>query len=217
MSKLQNTFKPVTDADLQQDKEIFKKIKFGNTKPSPEDARDFVASVSLKKVKLPKEFLTPKTEIVDQGYVGECVACSCATALAQGEELFTKAHNIYSRGYIYGNRKPTDAQGEGMIVRQALKQLHNCGDVFYQDFPYDKYYSIVKKLIEERKEELAAKALPNAILDFYRCYTIDQIKTTIMERGGVLICVPVYSDFARDLHKTTANDLEGYHAMIIVG
>lgn len=211
-----DTFYKPTQEELQKDLEIFNKIKFGKTAPSPEDNRDFIACLTAAE-EFPEEFLAPQTEIFDQGAVGSCVAHSCATAMAQGEENILQKHNEYSRGYIYGNRRPTDAQGEGMIIREALKQLNKCGDVLYQDFPYNKTYKTVKKLIEENQKALAEKALPHAIIDYFRCYNETQIKRTIMQNGGVIICVPVYSDFGRDLHKPKTDQFDGYHAMIIVG
>ena len=211
-------FKAATTEDLLQDQKIFEKISFGNTQPSPEDDRDFVACTPVEvRVEFPEEYLAPKTEILDQQVISSCVAHACATALAQGEENINKSHNIYSRGYIYGNRKSTDAQGEGMIIRQALKQLHNCGDVLYEDFPYNKSYLNVKELISLNKAELARKASKHKIKDFYRCYTDNQIKNTIMTAGGVIICAPVYENFNRDLHTPEIKKVKGYHAMVIVG
>lgn len=200
----------------EQDNEIFKQINFGETQPSPIDERDFIACTGAPRT-FPKEYLADKTGVLNQGSIGSCVAHSCATAMAQGEENQVHAHNDYSRGYIYGNRQPLDSQGEGMIMRQALKNLNHFGDVLYEDFPYNKKYPEVKALIEKDKEALAKKALPHAIVDYFRCYSEAQIKQTIIENGGVLICVPVYSDFSRDLVKPVSGQLEGYHAMVIIG
>ena len=200
------------------DKQVFDKIVFDGVMPSPEDPRDFTPAMVVAEVReFPEEYEAPATEILNQGSVGSCVAHSCATALAEGEEVNYKAHKEYSRGYIYGNRTDTDLQGEGMYMRQALKQLNKCGAVYYTDFPYNKKYPEVKKLIEKEKEALAKKAAPHKIINYYRCYTEEDIKAAVMDRGGCLICVPVYSDFARNLTKTKTNKLSGYHAMIIVG
>lgn len=220
MRKISDYNKEVSPEQLQHDQEIFNQIKFGCTKPSPDDDRDFLACTlaTVSSRNFPKSYIAPQTEILDQGVYSSCVAHACATAMAQGEELAWKDHNIYSRGYIYGNRKSTDMQSEGMIIRQALKQLHNCGDVFYEDFPYNRSYYLIKKLIEAEKEELAEKALPNAIVDFYRCYSKEQIKSAILDTGSVIICVPVYSNFGRDLHKPEEKAKpQGYHAMVIIG
>lgn len=211
-------FKVASTEDLLKDQEIFEHVSFGITQPSPEDERDFIACTPAElKVDFPDEYLAPETEVFDQGVIASCCAHACATALAQGEEVATQKHNIYSRGYIYGNRKSSDAQGEGMIIRQALKQLHNCGDVLEEDFPYNKSYISVKSLIEANKSTLAKKAAQHKIKDFYRCYTEGQIKSTIMGAGGVIICIPVYKDFCRDLHAPGAKAPLGYHAMIIIG
>jgi len=211
-------FKVPKQQDLDLDQLIFDRITFGNTQPSPKDDRDYIAQAKdWSKIKFPKEYRAPKTEVLNQENYGSCVAHSCATALAQGEQLISNTHNNYSRGYIYGNRKSTDLQTEGMIVRQALKQLHNCGDVLYDDFPYNKTYPMVKALIDIDREYLANKAKQYTIFDFYRCCDENQLKDAIISSGAVIIVVPVYSDFARDLHKTQSWELRGYHAMALVG
>lgn len=217
MSKLK--FKKPSEEDLANDKEIFKDFKFNGNAPSPDDDRDFLACTALNDQKFPKEYQSTKTEILNQSIYSSCVAHACASALAQGDEINFKTHNDYSRGYIYGNRAESDTQEEGMVIRQALKQLNKCGDVLYNDFPYNKRYPRVKKLIEDNKEELAEKAKPYAILEYFRCYTEEDIKSTIMKYGCVIFCTAVYSTFGRDLHKPDENNkkFKGYHAMIITG
>jgi len=200
------------------DKQIFDQIVFDGVMPSPEDTRDFTPAMVAAEVReFPEEYEAPETEILNQGSVGSCVAHSCSTALSKGEEVNYEKHKEYSRGYIYGNRADTDFKGEGMYMRQALKQLNKCGDVYYTDFPYNKKYPEVQKLIEAEKDALAEKAAPHKIINYYRCYTEEDIKAAVMDRGGCLICVPVYTDFARNLTKTKTKELRGYHAMIIVG
>lgn len=200
------------------DKQIFDQVVFDGAMPSPEDDRDFTPAMVTAEVReFPEEYEAPATEILNQGSIGSCVAHSCATALAEGEEVNYEKHKEYSRGYIYGNRAATDSQGEGMYMRQALKNLNKSGAVYYPDFPYNKTYPEVKALIEKDAEELAKKAEPHKIINYYRCYTEEDIKAAVMDRGGCLICVPVYTDFARNLSKTKTNKLRGYHAMIIVG
>lgn len=202
----------------ESDRQIFDEMVFTGVMPSPEDTRDFTpAMVTAETKEFPEEYESPETEIFNQGSIGSCVAHSCSTALSKGEELKYKKHKEYSRGYIYGNRAALDFQGEGMYMRQALKQLNKCGDVYYEDFPYNKNYQEVKKLIAKEKNVLAQKAAPHAIVNYYRCYSEMDIKDAIFNRGGCLICVPVYTDFARNLARTKTNVLRGYHAMIIVG
>lgn len=226
-------FKKATNRQLKKDNKIFKKYKFDEVKESPIDVRDYtleqafskkVACFNLEntdtvelKEEFPDEYESEKLPILNQGNVGSCVAHALASALTAGEKANDFKDHDYSRGYIYGNRSSKDYKGDGMYIRQALKQLNKCGDVLYVDFPYNKKYSEIIKLIEIRKDELAKKALPNAIESYYRCYTENEIKKSIMVNGCAIVSVTVYSDFARDLHKTKTHINNGCHCMIIVG
>lgn len=219
MSKI--NFKKPSAEDLTNDKDIFNGVTFAGVQPSPDDDRDFLACTAKQTKKFPNSYISNRTEILDQSIYSSCVAHACASALAQGDETIFNKHNDYSRGYIYGNRLDTDNQEEGMVIRQALKQLNHCGDVLYEDFPYNKRYPRVKHLIEKDKENLAAKALPYAIKEYFRCRGEDEIKDTIMKYGSVIICVPVYNNFGRDLSMPDTKDkktkLKGFHAMIVIG
>ncbi len=213
--------KKLTKKELEKDNEIFKKINFNGVTPSPKDSRDYKlrtkSLLAATKIAIPEEYKSPSTPILDQGLIGSCVAHSCASALMVGEKIERNTHNDFSRGYIYANRAPSDYPFEGMFLRQALKQLNKCGDVLYEDFPYNDIYEKVKILKEEREEELAEKALPFAIKNYFRCYSEEDIKYTIMTRGSVMITIPVFSDFSRNLKKTKTNELEGYHALLLIG
>lgn len=211
-------YKKATPAELQNDLELAKKMKFKGVKPSEPDERDFIASDVPVQITFPKEYISAVTDVFNQGSIGSCVAHSCATALAQSEEVQAKYHNIFSRGYIYGNRRDTDYQGEGMYIREALKNLNHCGDVLYNDFPYNFVYPRVKNLIKKDSTALSEKAAEHKVLEYSRCYTDSQIKNAIMTKGCVVICVPVYDNFGRDLHKPEeGKKASGYHAMVIVG
>lgn len=200
----------------KRDKQIFEQQKFTSLL-SPKDDRDFnLEKVSKLIVEFPEEYESKQTEILNQGQVGSCVAHSCASTMMTCEEHSVEKHNNYSRGYIYANRRDTDYQGEGMYPRQALKQLNKCGDVLYDDFPYNIEYPEIKQKLKGIEDELAEKASEHKIVNYYRCYTNDDIKSTIINRGACIICVPVYENFGRDLEKPEGK-LRGYHAMTIIG
>lgn len=200
----------------KRDRKIFEQQKF-TTLLSPEDSRDFtLEKISKAAVQLPDKYESKGTEILNQQAVNSCVAHSCASTMMTCEEKEFSAHNNYSRGYIYANRREADYQGEGMYPRQALKQLNKCGDVLYDEFPYNEEYPQIKYRLKDIEEELAEKASQHKIVNYYRCYTPNDIKTTVMEKGACIICVPVYDNFSRDLEKV-GKYLEGYHAMTVVG
>lgn len=203
-------------------KKLIKKyLKTGGCLPSPEDSRDYTIkdAVACMVAHFPEEFCLNGMSVLNQGAVGSCVAHACATAMGYGElqSGFKNAHN-FSRGYIYGNRRPTDHQEEGMIVRQALKQLNHCGDCEYKDFPYNEPYPKVKAKIENNKTELAEKAAPFKILNYFRCYSETEVKAALMNQGAVIITIPVYESFAKNCPLPKEGEKkEGYHAMCVIG
>lgn len=200
----------------KHDKKILEQQIF-KTLLSPEDKRDYnIEKVSKTIIVLPDKYESKQTEILNQGSVGSCVAHSCASTIMTCEEHSYEKHNNYSRGYIYANRLDTDYQKSGMYPRQALKQLNKCGDVLYEDFPYNIEYPEIKEKLKGIEEELAKKANQYKIINYYRCYTEEDIKATILNKGACIICVPVYETFNRDL-KEIGKTLKGYHAMTVIG
>ena len=204
----------------KKDQKLFTKYFVDGCMPSPPDSRDYtVETVALASAPLPKTYICDKMKVLNQGSVGSCVAHACATAMGYGELRSGKstAHD-FSRGFIYGNRKDTDHQGEGMYVRQALKQLNHCGDCLYSDFPYNEPYQQVKQRIESDKSNLYAKAEPFKILNYFRCYTDDEVKRALLNQGAVVISVPVYSSFSAECPIPSKDDkYEGGHAMCVIG
>jgi len=214
MSKIK--FKKATEADLNNDAKITRERMFSGVIPSPEDDRDFTVAAAAQS--FPQEYESPATEILDQGPYGMCVAHAIVSAMMRFEKLMCGQYSDYSRGYIYANRRDTDYQGEGMIMRQGLKQTNHCGTPWYPDFPYRGTYPDLKKRISEEEKLLARLAEDHKIRDYFRCYSESDIKETVMTHGSVVITVPVYDNFGRDLHEPEAGAVEtGSHAMIIIG
>lgn len=206
---------------IKKDEKLLEKfMKNGGCLPSPEDKRDYtVETVSLAVAPLPEEYIVYGMKILNQGAVGSCVAHACATSMGYGElQTGVRSAHDFSRGYIYGNRSITDYQGEGMCTRQALKQLHHCGDCELKDFPYNEIYPSVKARIEKNKKKLAEKASNFKILNYFRCYSDDETKRTIIANGSAIIAVPIYSSFGSDCPMPSDTDMyKGSHAMCIVG
>lgn len=205
----------------KNDEKLLEKfMKIDGCLPSPEDERDYtVERVSLAEVPLPEEYIVSGMKILNQGAIGSCVAHACATSMGYGElQIGAELAHDFSRGYIYGNRSITDYQGEGMCTRQALKQLHHCGDCELEDFPYNETYPSVKARIEKNEEELSKKASNFKILNYFRCYSDDEAKRTIMANGSAIIAIPIYSSFGGDCPVPSDTDkYKGNHAMCVVG
>ena len=129
----------------------------------------------------------------------------------------TSAHD-FSRGFNYGNRKPTDYHEEGMYVREALKQRSHCGDCEYTDFPYNETYPQVKARIEKDKDNLMAKASPFKIINNFRSYSDNEVKKALLNQGAVVISIPIYDTFAAECPLPTKEAVyKGGHAMCVVG
>lgn len=204
---------------ISKDKKIFEKQFIDGCMPSPLDVRDYTpTTVCLTEQPIPSTYLTSGMKVLNQGSIGSCVAHACATAMGYGELKSKQPAHDYSRGFIYGNRRATDYQGEGMYVRQALKQLNHCGDCEYTDFPYNETYPRVKARIDADKDSLLAKAAPYKIINYFRCYEDKDVKLALLNQGAVVIAIPVYNTFAAECPLPSPQDTKrGHHAMCVVG
>lgn len=192
--------------------------------PSVEDSRDWgidTVAKSINVVELPETYRTEgEVAVLNQGMYSTCVAHAIAAAMGYGEfKLGYDTYTDFSRGFIYGNRSNSDYQGEGMMIREALKHLNHEGDCVYGDFPYNNTYPYCRKKVLENESELKVKAEPHTVLNYFRCYGEIEVKTAIMLQGAVIISVPVYwygLDTEVELPKDE-DEIEGYHAMCCVG
>ena len=97
--------------------------------PSPPDSRDYPLSkvANYKVAPIINRNVAHIPAPVNQGQYGVCVAASLAGIL---EAVEHKQRGIYiqtSIKYLYGNRKDSDFQGEGMIPREALQAATRFG------------------------------------------------------------------------------------------
>ena len=191
---------------------------------SPEDSRDWgidTVAKSINAAELPTSYLTEgKVDVLNQGVYSTCVAHAIAAAMGYGEfKLGYDTYTNFSRGFIYANRRATDYQGEGMRIREALKQLNHDGDCVYADFTYNNTYPYCRKKLLEKEGELKVKAKPHTVLNYFRCYGELEVKAAIMLQGAVIISIPVYEyGLAAEVKLPTDSDqIDGYHAMCCVG
>ena len=124
---------------------------------SPKDLRDYDYSMitgSSEKIEIPEKFeLDYDIPIQNQGDVRSCVA----HALMEMKSYID--NNMYSIGFIYGNRNDNDFQGSGLIAREALKHLVKEGDCYKESFDYNvEYPEIRNKKYEIGRDKLYGKA-----------------------------------------------------------
>ena len=201
------------------DKTLNKYIEKNTCVPSPLDARDYsIDCLGGVESQIPKTFRLRGMKVLNQGFIGSCVAHACATAMGYGEMVNNLPPHNFSRGFIYGHREDESCAGEGMHTRHALKQLLHYGDCEYCDFPYNEKYPDVKAKIDNNKEFLQKKAEPFKIKKYFRCYSNEEIKLALMNVGAVVICVPLYDNFASECPLPPPNvEPKSHHAMCVVG
>ena len=175
---------------------------------------------ALEEEQLPEEYRTEgNVPVLNQGCNSDCVAHAIAVATAYGQYKVQKDFNDFSRGYIYGNRRALDWQGEGMYVRQALKNFNHDGDCLNTKFPYRGNYPTMKAKIAEKPEEYAEAASKSKLVAYCRLYSEREIKKAIMLQGAVVVGITTFKNCMGSVIKvpTEEDQKSGGHAMCCVG
>ena len=208
--------------------EMYKNLK--GAIPSPQDDRDFLVSqsanpIAYATVNTLTAYRTPiKLEIVNQGDIGCCVACSLAYCRYIQEYGQSNNRLSFSIPFIYGNRLATDYQDEGMYPRQALSQLKKCG------VPHSRYlsgfcdYPTAKALVDNNRSTLSTYAEPFKISTYYRCNNAGDIKYAVYNYGAVSVMYPCFDElYYPDINgyvkmpKNPRASVSVHHQMTIVG
>ena len=189
---------------------------------SPTDLRDYDYSMitgSSEEIEIPEKFeLDYDIPVQNQGNVGSCVA----HALMEMKSYID--NDMYSIGFIYGNRNDNDFQGSGLIAREALKHLVKEGDCFKESFDYNiEYPEIRNKMSEIGIDKLYAEASQFKSLAYIRL-SADEIKEYLVKyKKPIMIVVRVYKNFytAKSnkgiIPSEPVGVYKGNHAMVIVG
>ena len=203
----------------------------GCEKPSF-DSRDYQFSdlvVGVNRTKsstFPEEYLPIITgPLYDQGDTQMC--CACALSAARFVFELNDSGNIryFSPGYIYGNRCKSSViegtyEGEGMYLKDAMKQLINKGICYADSLDVFGPYRFCKSKYLENNIPLDKEAYPFRISSYYAVKTEKEIMTAIMGTGAVVCSFLVTSgwfDVGKDGIIPTSGSIEGGHAVLIVG
>lgn len=203
--------------------------------PSLEDRRDWdiaaagIASIEdVENSEYPISYLVPNLpiEMYDQGSFPTCV--SFALALVKEVQDVTENPELKkprcSTGFIYANRAEDDYQKDGMRTREALKQLQKVGVCSWNDFPYNENYPEVRNRLYslDNCNDLIDQAYNRSIKAYYRIYSLEELKYTLLHIGPVVASVPSYS--SRYWDKKTGvmtygpvSQQTGNHAVVFVG
>lgn len=190
---------------------------------SPPDVRDYRIATAINSAEFPDEFELTPPAIKNQGSVGSCVAHALSEVIEYHNSKQEGTTVKMSTGYIYGNRRNSTYQREGMIVRDALGVINKYGDVPNTLFAYNIEIPNAITTLESSLIDLFPSGYPNRITSYYRCTTANEIKKALTAYGPVAFAMSWYSDIYVD--KTTGimhtaadpNTAEGGHCMMIYG
>lgn len=183
------------------------------------DVRDYKGVCCANTQEFPKEFELSMPDVKNQGNVGSCVAHALSTVV----EYYNKhQHNMtdkMSTGYIYGNRRNSIYKGEGMIMRDALKNVCSGGDVLNSKFPLNIEVPAAIEEFEKNVENLQPAAYPYRFSEYARLYNNDDIKAALLAGCPVVFAIPWYKKATVVDSKLTFNSEErnGSHCMVIYG
>lgn len=178
--------------------------------PSPPDARDYRLAAAAPTA-LPAKYMTKPPPVVDQGYIGNCVAQACCYV---SRAVYGK---LFSPNWLYGRRKETDYQGPGWYIREALKTMLHEGNVPDQQYAALEVKDVIR-WVATREKELLKKAAPFTIDAFARLSTAAEIKQALYD--GLLVVflanITTYEVDADGIYHSTTNN-HGCHAMSVWG
>lgn len=174
------------------------KIKFGVI-PSPPDKRDYPLEKLIPKLKrFPDEYFEEyKYPVKNQEHYSACVNHTISVCCEEFEEEHTGEYKEMSCFYLYGLRKPTDYQDEGMIPRQALMNWLENGNALISDFPNRAEVPTIIEQAHKAKEKIASKTYPYRISAFAHLYNLEDYKTAFMQKCKVLLSIPIYASISQ--------------------
>lgn len=113
--------------------------KYGGCLPSPPDSRDYRISAFMDMPSgtsdgvdcvYPKSYSVPYVpSIKNQGKINSCTAFALSYIFECINQKLCAQTDVFSTGYLYGNRKDTYYTGEGQVMREAVKIAQKYGDV----------------------------------------------------------------------------------------
>lgn len=180
------------------------------------DIRDYRICAASE---LPEEFKTNKVPVKNQGSTGSCVAHALSTVVEYHHTKLTKSRKTFSTEFIYGYRDDGYYIGIGMCIRDALKTLTKYGDPFTSDCKGNNEYEAAMKNISENFDTLKDLAYPHRISAYVKLNNADEMKTSIMNNGPIVISMNMYADakLVNNIYTYTNNKITGCHCVMIYG
>lgn len=197
--------------------------------PSPRDERDYLYSnIMAGTSPLPPSYVTPylselAEKAINQGTSLMCVPCAVSHLKYLIERKQNGNGEMFSPGYLYGNKAEDDADEGGCYPRCVVSQAAKFGVCHKEEFP--KLYQskmLANKEYKADKERLDGLAYPYRGNTYYACgQNVDVIKHAIYDRGGVVACYCVYDsfyvpDWGMIKYKPSTINY-GYHEVLLCG
>ena len=192
---------------------------------SPRDDRDYTIRPAMALMaSYPAEYLPEaacKVGVISQG-AGNCVNCGISYSDEQAStELGWAAKGKvlpFSLGYLYGDREPGDWQGQGMVVREALKNRLAKGNVPRELWPYQYEVPEAQKQVNTLILSLRSTAKRYPLKAYARCSTLDDIKRALMDGYGVVFAAWISDWQTSSFGYIRFNEQSPYsHLMTVVG
>lgn len=195
-------------------------INLNGALASPYDARDYRLNADVvASCVFPTEFKLDLPFLKNQGTTGACVAFALSEIMEYHLSKQTLKEVEMSTGCIYGNREPTDFQGQGMIIREALKNANHYGNITNLQFPEIKEVPEIIDLFKSRCNNLREEAYQHRITAYFKLETTEEIKYALMNYGPVIFSIRWYSDLkvTNGIIQSAREDYAGAHCMVIYG
>lgn len=189
--------------------------------PSPKDIRDYkLSSQALVSISVPETFQLNKIPIKNQGSQSTCAAHTLCELVEYHNKRQTGNFTKFSTDFIYGLRFDGDYMGEGMHLRDALKNLQNYGDVYYTTIPGNSNVPTARNKVFSNFESHKIEAYPNRISTYYRITSVKEMQYAISHDGPVVIGMRWYSSASLDKDNVytfnSSKSCDG-HAVLAVG
>ena len=156
----------------------------------------------------------------NQGEQSSCTAWASAYALksAQDKSDHDWDYNeqpAFSPAFVYN--QINNGQDSGSLISEAMKLITAQGVCDLDIMPYDE-----KDYSSQPNSTQRTYAYPHKAKDWFTVSSVDQVKSAIVEYGGVVVGVDVYSDFDKLNENNPIFDVQsgrnrGGHAICLVG
>ena len=195
---------------------------------SPIDLRDYTIKNLVGKataIEIPDSFkLDYEYNILSQGNVSSCRALVEKRMRDYIDGMPFEENKCYSSGFIYGYRKDSDFQGEGLVARESLNNLCEFGDCLYESFPINEEYPAIKQTLKKYNlDKLKEEASNHKSIGYIRLYKEDIKEYLVKYKKPVEIMVRVYSNFYNaktnggKIPSVPSGNYRGGHALLVIG